>query len=277
MTRGDILLPQELVDAALTRAATSLGVRLVGPRRYGWRGKSAGSRACDLQKCIHWIHVRFGELHSDADQLIVGTTTAAVIQGVHKPHLLGSIDWLDDTRRWHGDLTTLVAFETISVTPQLTTPVQLSDRWFASLRGSLSALQTQTTTRTCVRDDLITRRLRERFDSSLNPNISQWVTSHGDLHWANLTHPECWILDWEAWGLAPYGFDAAVLLCFSLLEPEMTRRVEDVFRDALWCKDGMVMQLFVCAELLRMAELYRDHLELVEPLMQRSRAVYNAL
>ena len=28
-----------------------------------------------------------------------------------------------------------------------------------------------------------------------------WHVGHGDLHWANLTAPQCMLLDWEHWGL----------------------------------------------------------------------------
>ncbi|MDG4795109.1 hypothetical protein [Micromonospora sp. WMMD1082] len=33
---------------------------------------------------------------------------------------------------------------------------------------------------------------------------------------AQLTTPGCWITDWEGWGLAPAGFDAASLYLHSL-------------------------------------------------------------
>jgi hypothetical protein len=52
-----------------------------------------------------------------------------------------------------------------------------------------------------------------------------WTTAHCDLHWGNLTAPTLTILDWETWGRAPAGYDAATLLCTSLGFPGLTRRV----------------------------------------------------
>ncbi len=39
------------------------------------------------------------------------------------------------------------------------------------------------------------------------------------MHWANLTEPLC-LLDWEGWGMAPEGFDAAALYAYALLQPD---------------------------------------------------------
>ncbi|MFI5800717.1 hypothetical protein [Streptomyces sp. NPDC051677] len=49
------------------------------------------------------------------------------------------------------------------------------------------------------------------------PAVSCWTTAHADVHWANLTSP-LRLLDWEAWGRAPEGFDAATLYAYSLLQ-----------------------------------------------------------
>jgi hypothetical protein len=38
--------------------------------------------------------------------------------------------------------------------------------------------------------------------------VTCWITAHSDLHWASVTAP-LRILDWEGWGRAPEGFDAA--------------------------------------------------------------------
>ena len=39
--------------------------------------------------------------------------------------------------------------------------------------------------------------------------VGEWQTVHGDFHWANLTRDPLQILDWEGWGAAPVGYDAA--------------------------------------------------------------------
>src|SRR5262249_18638582 len=50
--------------------------------------------------------------------------------------------------------------------------------------------------------------------STLSP--MPWATAHGDLHFANLCAPNLHLLDWEGWGLAPAGYNAATLHSHSL-------------------------------------------------------------
>ncbi|MFD5856771.1 hypothetical protein [Streptomyces chartreusis] len=57
-----------------------------------------------------------------------------------------------------------------------------------------------------------------RFVGIPAPNAPCWSTAHGYLHWVNLTS-FLKILDWEGWGQAPCGFDAAMLYACSLLRP----------------------------------------------------------
>ncbi|MGH3885275.1 MAG: hypothetical protein ACRDSZ_01695 [Pseudonocardiaceae bacterium] len=65
------------------------------------------------------------------------------------------------------------------------------------------------------------------------PTVTTWSTAHGDLQWANLTAPAPYLLDWEGWGIAPAGYDAATLYCYSLLAPNTARRVYETFTDIL--------------------------------------------
>ncbi|HEU0086296.1 MAG TPA: hypothetical protein VFQ77_01360 [Pseudonocardiaceae bacterium] len=95
--------------------------------------------------------------------------------------------------------------------PGLATPT------WSELHGSLDALATHSTDRVCLDEQLVSRRLLAAFGVEVNPGSLTWSTAHGDLHWANLTAPRCWLLDWESWGSVPSGYDAALLLCASLL------------------------------------------------------------
>jgi hypothetical protein len=49
------------------------------------------------------------------------------------------------------------------------------------------------------------------------PTRVERVTGHGDLHWGNLTTMPLTLLDWERWGLVPFGYDAGLLHASSLL------------------------------------------------------------
>ncbi|WP_374204442.1 hypothetical protein [Streptomyces pseudogriseolus] len=81
------------------------------------------------------------------------------------------------------------------------------------------------------------------------PAVSCWTTAHADVHWANLTEP-LRLLDWEGWGMAPEGFDAATLYAHSLLQPDTAARVRTAF-PVLGSPAGLAAEAAVCAQLLQ--------------------------
>ncbi|WP_237527925.1 hypothetical protein [Streptomyces sp. SID2119] len=94
----------------------------------------------------------------------------------------------------------------------------------------------------------------------------------GDLHWANLAGPQLSVLDREGWGMAPAGYDAALLHAYSLAVPELAERVRREFSDILASEAGCFAELVVITELLQSAER-GDNRELVPALRQRAREV----
>ncbi|WP_131799622.1 hypothetical protein [Parafrankia sp. CH37] len=207
------------------------------------------------------------------ERIWAGEECASVLTGVSKPQLLGSVRWADSSRDlvWRADETTRVKAPTVSSTPELRTePQGLSDGWWETLRGSLTALAGATTTRVAVRQDLIDRRISEYAGPAVDPRVDEWVPAHADVHWANLTAPRMVLLDWEGWGLGPRGLDAATLLAFSLLVPTVATRVSDLFTEDLSCRSGALARLFMCAELLRMTSHHGDHPDLAGPLTREA-------
>lgn len=120
------------------------------------------------------------------------------------------------------------------------------------------------------------RRLLATFGVQIDPAQLEWTTAHGDVHWANVTAPRCWLLDWESWGRAPAGYDAALLLGTSLLQPETAARVRTVFSDVLDIPGGQLAQLLAAAKLLSLVE-YGDHPELAIPLHRHTRTIVDQL
>lgn len=57
-------------------------------------------------------------------------------------------------------------------------------------------------------------------------------------------------MDWEGWGQAPEGFDAATLYAYSLLQPDAAARVRDAF-PVLGSPVGLAAEATVCAQLLQ--------------------------
>ncbi|MBI5762143.1 MAG: aminoglycoside phosphotransferase [Planctomycetes bacterium] len=255
-------------EVSLQLAAASLGFVIEGGPSYGWRHKSVGVRVRSLEGEIKWMRLTYTSRGVADSRLFYGYRDAQSILGVKKPDLEGSTEWENEGFIWRADVMTYVAEPMCSSTPDLRTSVTLDNDWWKSLRTSLDHLGRTSTYRVCVRQDLVTRRLSERFGESLDSVVRNWVVSHGDIHWANLTSNSCWILDWEGWGLAPAGTDAAFLICFSAAKPPIVERIRSVFGHVLDTPDGRLAQLFACAELLRMIELYGDHPHLETPLWE---------
>ena len=99
-----------------------------------------------------------------------------------------------------------------------------------------------------------------------------WTTAHGDLHYANLCAPQLHMLDWEGWGLAPAGYDAAMLHSRSLLAPAAAGRVHAEFGDLLNTAHGRFAELAVITELLD-AAANGINTVLAEPLRSRAAAL----
>ncbi|MFG2533383.1 phosphotransferase [Streptomyces sp. NPDC048516] len=96
------------------------------------------------------------------------------------------------------------------------------------------------------------------------PTEIDWATAHGDCHFANLTMSGPTLLDFEGFGLAPVGYDPALLYAYSLLAPQTAARIRAEFPipDS---PAGHTALLVVAADLLQSASR-GDHPELAEPL-----------
>jgi hypothetical protein len=44
--------------------------------------------------------------------------------------------------------------------------------------------------------ELVTRRISQILGGAVDTTVTEWVTSHGDLHWGNITAPGLSLLDW---------------------------------------------------------------------------------
>jgi aminoglycoside phosphotransferase (APT) family kinase protein len=130
--------------------------------------------------------------------------------------------------------------------------------------------------RVSARQDLISRRI-SAFAPQINPEVTEWSIAHGDLHWANLTIPKLYILDWEGWGIGPRGLDSATLWAFSLAVPSLAARICQEFAEHFNSRSGKIAQLFMCVELLRMIETFGDHPSLKEPIIDAAAVVTREL
>lgn len=257
------------IENSLQIAAEKFNLTLLGHVSFGWHKKSAGSRATAQNKNF-WLHVEPSQGSSSNQR---GDKDANQVRNVKKPDFLKDETFEAYGVAWYAVLSTFIDEPTVSKTPDLTKPFIPSRQWLESLENSLRNLMLTPTTRVNTRQDLVDRRIKERFGNNIETKIEHWTTCHGDIHWANLTEKSPYLLDWEAWGIGPQGLDPAFLFCYSLSQPNTAKLIEEHFQTALSSRDGLVSQLFVCAELLRMSELHGDHLLLKDPLLLKSKAL----
>jgi hypothetical protein len=243
----------------------ALAVRLLHEKaKFGWGGKSFG---CPTECGSKWVRIIKRDKSQLNERTWTGEECASSVIGVPKPELLRSYRWVDSTQRivWRADELTIVNEPAASSTPDAQESIALSDQWWTDLRYALSSLANHKTVRTSARQDLITRRI-SAYASHVNADVEEWTVAHGDLHWANLTVPGLYILDWEGWGVGPRGLDPATLWVFSLGVPSLAARVSKEFEEDLNTRSGKIAKLFMCIELLRMIDSFGDHPSLKDPI-----------
>jgi hypothetical protein len=261
---SDIDLRDPSYHDAVAVAAGRLGVTpTTSEYRYGWHGKSLGVATDEGS----WLRLSARPVNMINERLWTGEETASVLSGVARPSLLRSYRWVTAGTVWRADEMELVTEALISDHPEATEPVLLPESWWDDLAVSLDRVSQAKTVRVNTRQDLINRRITAYTNGAVDPTVNQWAPAHGDLHWANLTAPRLSILDWEGWGTAPLGIDAATLWAFSMAVPGLAAEVEKRFSTVLATRDGKLSQLFMCIELIRMTQNHGDHPALLEPLV----------
>ncbi len=257
-------LQKQLHEDVLQRVERSMGVRLDRSTMvYGTQGMTAGFRT----DAGTWVRVQWRRPSKIYGPAWAGAECASVLRGVTKPDWFQTASWCDDTREvvWRADEMELVSFPVINSTGVIATEPELPESWWASLRKSLAALAEHQTERVGVRQDHLTRRINQVFPDEVDTTVDEWVTAHADLHWGNLTAPDCYLLDWEDWGAAPRGRDAVSLWGVSLHVPALAARVEREFQTDLQTRSGKLAQLLFCSNVIRVNAKRADPSPLVPP------------
>ncbi|MFF3275916.1 phosphotransferase [Streptomyces chrestomyceticus] len=256
---------QRLADAH-DKAAATLGAIPRGPLVWGWHGRTLSRRADHPEHGACWLRLLAAPADQAGGKLWTGTADAAhsVPHAVHRPELHGLHDHSDGTNAYRAELTSYVSSPACAPSPVLRRELALTTPWWSSLRTSLKHLAATRTGRVAVRQEWADRAV-PRFAGVPAPQVTEWVTVHGDLHFANLTLDGPVLLDWEGWGIGPYGYDAALLYLYSLLAPATAERIRQTFADVLDSPHGRAALLIVATELLQSASR-GDHPELVAPL-----------
>lgn len=209
--------------------------------------------------------------------------TATLPRTVAKPEWYQGLSWQAPEQRvlWRADETELVTALPIKPGGVLSNDPGLAQPWWATLGRSLGALAAQTTTRVAtphtvpISQQRVTNAIERVFPGRVETTVTEWVPAHADLAWVNLTAPECWLLDWEDWGMAPRGWDAATLWGNSLAVPALAERVQREFQADLRSRSGLVSQLFFCAEIIAAGDGYAG--PLAEPVRREAAWLISSL
>lgn len=236
-------------------AAEHFSVKPVGEPVFGWRARTIGSRVSNGDDDV-WLRVSWAEHHWAEGNYWTGNKDAAAIVGVPKPTVLDLYEWGEEGYfRNRAEVMTLIHDRPCSETQELRGDLTLPAQWWHSLRDALDALSQHQTERTITSQETVSRRLLAFFGDQVDPRVDRWVTAHGDLNWSNLTAPNMNLLDWESFGVAPAGYDAATLYVLSLRVPDTAAIVHETFAAVLDSPDGVRSQLHVIGRFLKRVEL----------------------
>lgn len=261
--------------AHLEYAAGQLGVVPVGASVFGWRDRTVGARV-DTAEGQRWLRVVAELSRWVGGGFWTGNHDACEISGVPRPRLLTEFEWSDEDCRLRAELMTLAPSPVIAEDMVLRGIPDLGLSWWGDLRRAVDTLAGHPTDRVCVAGSGLRLRLLAAFGVEIEPAELDWTCAHGDLHWANLTAPQLCLLDWEAWGVAPAGYDPAVLYCAGILVPDVSNEVYATFADLLDSPSGRVAQLAAILKLLCLVE-DGEHLDIAVPLHRHARALITGL
>ena len=217
---------------------------------WGWRGRTLSRRVL-LAASPCWMRLAASPKDRIAQTFWRGNVSAEheLPGSVPKPRLLRFQEHDDQSWAYATEVFELSPTTALSPTPATLRPLVPTEAWWQQLRTTLNAVATVPTTRYTITPAFLATIMAQVLGHNLPPAPPDpWVTSHGDLHWANLAGPTLTIFDWEGWGLAPTGYDAATLLVHSLHCPLTTTEVRRHFADQLDTPAGRYAQQAVLAE-----------------------------
>ncbi|WP_435298342.1 hypothetical protein [Streptomyces sp. Tue6028] len=253
------------MQRAFARSAQALGTTITGPKVWGWHGRTLSGHAQHPVRGACRLRLLFMPEDKAAGKIWEGNRQAAALfEGrVRKPLLYDTTEASRGGHAYRAELHHYVDEPVCSPSPVLHTDLHPPAAWWDSLRTDLAWVSSVSTGRVAVRQEWVDRSV-PRFLNIPGPRITDWTTAHGDLHTANLTSTTPYLLGWEGFGLAPAGYDAAMLLAYSLLALQFAQHVRDTF-PVLKSEPGRVAQIIVITELLQ-SPSRGDHPELVPAL-----------
>lgn len=262
--------------AAHARACAALHLDRAtgGTEAWGWNGRTLGMPVTTPDGPA-WLRVATAPADQIIDTYWNGAIEAqeSLPPSIPRPQLWRWHDWSDLTWAYRSELYEYVNADTVAVHAVITAPPSVPAEWWTAVRAALEAIATIDTTRVTIQPGFLAWAMPRYLGIQTTDYATlPWTTAHGDFHFANLCAPDLRILDWEGWGLAPAGYDAAMLHSYSLLTPDVASRVRRELAHLLATPAGRYTELAVIAELLHAAEQGVNR-QLAEPLRRRAAAL----
>jgi hypothetical protein len=263
------------LECHLAHAAQHFTISVTGQPVYTSRLHSVGAKASTATGPA-WLRVVYEDPEWGQGHYLDGNLTANDIRGVPKPIVTAWHEWDDSGRKLRAELSTYIPDRPVAADMILTTEPELPGSWFTELRTVVDALAAHPLPRHGLDPDDLNNGIQAFFGLSIDITAVPWTTAHRDLHWANITAPHLHVLDWEMWGKAPAGYDAATLHCSSLLAPTTAHRIHTTLAANLDTHTGHIATLAAAVRLLRFAD-EGDYLPLAQPLHQHATAIADKL
>src|SRR3989344_9056216 len=161
----------ESISKAFNEAVKRLDLVTTRSPRFGWHAKSAGAVCRTQSGQSVWLRVQLAKSDDISEKLWRGNEAANAVVGVQKPIVLKSDEWQSEKFQVRAEVMTYTTCDAISDTLPLQKPVTLQPEWWRALRTSLEHLHRVETERVCIRQDLVTRRVRERFGPEARADV----------------------------------------------------------------------------------------------------------
>lgn len=263
------------LESQLVHAAEHFAVSIIGQPTYTSRLRSVGAKA-GTATGPSWLRVVYEDPEWGDGPYFDGNLTANDIRGVPKPLVTAWREWDDSGRKLRAELGTYIPDRPVSPDMILTAEPELPRSWFTELGTAIDALTAHPLPRHGLDPDDLHNGIQAFFGLNIDITAVPWTTAHRDLHWGNITTPHLHLLDWEMWGKAPAGYDAATLHCSSLLAPATAHRIHTTLTAHLDTRAGHVATLAAAVRFLRFAD-EGDFLPLAQPLRRHATAVAHNL
>jgi len=247
-------------------ACTALHVH-PGPEAHGvwgWRGRTL-SQPVAAPDGPAWLRVACAPAAQVDTTFWDGSLAAeAIPRAVPRPRLRRWHDWNDEPWKYRAELYDRMTAPTAATSSTLRIAPDLPSAWWTAVRSALHHIGTVATVRYTITQEYLDRAMPRFLGTPVATTAPTWDTAHGDFHFANLCAPTLQIVDWEGWGLAPTGYDAATLHIYSLLVPRTASRIRRELGHLLDTPAGRFAELVVITEVLH--GLARgDNLDLAQP------------